>query len=72
MEFYKISSAAIILILSSNVNAALVSTLTSFDNTGGLIAADQSNTTINDWATASAFHVGDKNIVVENMMAVFG
>jgi hypothetical protein len=72
MEFYKIASAAIILILSSNVNAALVSTLTSFDNTGGLIAADQSNTTINDWATASAFHVGDKNIVVEDMMAVFG
>jgi len=46
MEFYKITSAAIILILSSNVNAALVSTLTSFDNTGGLIAGDQSNTTI--------------------------
>lgn len=72
MKFCKFASAAIILVLSTNVNAALISTLSSFDNTGGLIAGDQSNTTINDWATASVFHVGERNIVVDKMTAVFG
>lgn len=71
MKFCKIASAAIALVLSTNVNAALISTLQSFDNTARLIAGDQSNTTINDWATASVFHVGGKNITVEGMTAVF-
>ena len=72
MKFCKLASAAIALVLSTNLNAALISTLTSFDNTGGLIAGDQSNTTINDWATASVFHVEGSNITVEGMTAVFG
>jgi len=72
MEFCKLASAAIALVLSTQVNAALISTLASFDNTGGLIAGDQSNTTSNDWATASVFHVGGRNIIVEGMTAVFG
>jgi hypothetical protein len=72
MEFRKIASAAVALALSTQVNAALISTLASFDNTGGLIAGDQSNTTSNDWATASVFHVDGKNLTVEGMTAVFG
>ena len=62
----------IIFSFSTNMNAALISTLTSFDNTGGLIAGDQSNTTINDWATGSVFQIGGSNIIVEGMTAVFG
>ena len=58
--------------VSINVHAALISTLSSFDNIGGLIAGDQSNTTSYDWATASVFHVGDNNITVESMTATFG
>ena len=54
------------------MNAALISTLTSFDDTGGLIAGDQSNTTSNDWATGSVFQVGENNITVESLTAVFG
>ena len=72
MKFCRLASVAIALVLSTNVNAALISTLSSFDNTGGLIAGDQSNTTSNDWATASVFHVGGRNITVESMTAVFG
>jgi len=72
MKSCKLAAAVIAFSLSINVNAALVSTLASFDNTGGLIAGDQSNTTINDWATASVFHVGESNITVEGMTAVFG
>jgi archaellin len=71
MKFYKIASAAITLLLSINVNASLISTLQSFDNTARLIAGDQSNSTIHDWATASAFHVGAENITIEGMTAVF-
>ena len=65
MKFCTLASAAIVLVLSANVNAALITTLTSFDNTGGLIAGDQ-------WATASVFHVEGRNITVESMTAVFG
>jgi hypothetical protein len=65
-------SLAIALFLSANVHAALISTLASFDNTGGLIAGDQSNTKINDWATASVFHVGKNNVIIDKMTAVFG
>jgi len=65
MKFCKLASVAIALVLSTNVNAALISTLTSYDNTGGLIAGDH-------WATASVFHVGGRNITVEGMTAVFG
>jgi hypothetical protein len=72
MEFCKLASAAIALVLSTHVNAALISSLASFDNTGGLIAGDQSNTTSNDWATASVFHVGGSDLIVEGMTAVFG
>ena len=72
MKFCKSALTAFALVLSANVNAALISTLTSFDNTGGLIAGDQSNTTINDWATASVFHVGGSNITIESMTAGFG
>jgi len=71
MKFSKIASAAIAMVLSTNVSAALISTLQSFDNTARLIAGDQSNTTINDWATASVFHVGGENIIIEGMTAVF-
>jgi len=72
MKFCKFAYAAMSLVLSSNVSAALISTLTSFDNTGGLIAGDQSNTTSNDWATASVFQVGESNITIKGMTAVFG
>ncbi|MGB5259916.1 MAG: VPLPA-CTERM sorting domain-containing protein [Gammaproteobacteria bacterium] len=72
MKFCKLSLVATALVLSTNVHAALISTLASFDNTGGLIAGDQSNTTINDWATASVFHVGGNNLIIEKMTAVFG
>ena len=59
-------------VVSFNSHAALISTLSSFDNIGSLIAGDQSNTTSHDWATASAFHVGNNNISVEGMTATFG
>ena len=72
MKFCKLAAAVIAYALSINVNAALISTLTSFDNTGGLIAGDQSNTTINDWVTGSAFQIGENNITVEGLTAVFG
>lgn len=72
MKFFKSVFIASAVALSTNVHAALVSTLASFDNTGGLIAGDQSNTTSNDWATAAVFHVGGKNITVEKITAVFG
>jgi len=72
MKFCKFAYAAMSLVLSSNVSAALISTLTSFDNTGGLIAGDQSNTTSNDWATASVFQVGGSNITIKGVTAVFG
>jgi len=59
-------------VVSFNSHAALISTLSSFDNIASLIAGDQSNTTSHDWATASVFHVGGKNITVESMTATFG
>lgn len=59
-------------VISFNAHTALISTLASFDNIGSLIAGDQSNTTSYDWATASVFHVGEKNILVEGMTATFG
>jgi len=71
MKFSKMASAAIAMVLSTSVNAALISTLQSFDNTARLIAGDQSNTTSNDWATASVFHVGENNVIIEGMTAVF-
>lgn len=58
--------------VSFNSHAALISTLSSFDNLASMIAGSQSNTTSRDWATASVFHVGDKNITVEGMTATFG
>jgi hypothetical protein len=64
MKFCKLASVAIALVLTTNVNAALISTLSSVDNTGGLIAGDH-------WATASVFHVGARNIIVEGMTAAF-
>ena len=58
--------------LVSSANAAqLISTLSSYDNTGNSMAGDQSNTTIYDWATASRFHVGDNYIVVEGITVTF-
>jgi hypothetical protein len=63
---------ACLAVVSFNSHAALISTLSSFDNIGSLIAGDQSNTTSRDWATASVFHVGGKNITVEGMTATFG
>ena len=71
MKFCKTASAAIALVLSTNLNAALISTLQSFDNTARHIAGDQSNTTTYDWATASVFHVDGDNITVEGMTVVF-
>jgi hypothetical protein len=59
-------------VVSFNAHAALISTLSSFDNIASLIAGDQSNTTSRDWATASVFRVGEKNISVEGMTATFG
>ena len=58
--------------VSFNSHTALISTLSSFDNIGSLIAGDQSDTTSRDWATASVFHVGGNNITVEGMTATFG
>jgi hypothetical protein len=58
-------------VVSFNSNAALISTLSSYDNLGALIAGGQNNTT-RDWATASVFHVGSNNITVESMTATFG
>ncbi len=58
--------------LSFNSHAALISTLSSFDNIASMIAGGESNPTSRDWATASVFHVGDKNITVEGMTATFG
>jgi len=52
-------------VVSINSHAALISTLSSFDNVGALIAGNQ-------WATASVFHVGSNNITVESMTATFG
>ncbi|MGB5440278.1 MAG: VPLPA-CTERM sorting domain-containing protein [Gammaproteobacteria bacterium] len=72
MKYCKLISVAIAFVLSTNVHAALISTLESFSNTAGLIAGDQSTIAINDWATASVFHVGTRNIIVEKMTAVFG
>jgi hypothetical protein len=72
MKSCKFAAAVIAFALSINVNAALISTLTSFDNMGGLIAGDQSNTTINDWVTGSVFQVGESDITVEGLTAVFG
>ena len=72
MKTCKLAAAVIALALSTSVNAALISSLTSFDNTGGLIAGDQNNTKIYDWVTASVFKVGGNNITVEGMTAVFG
>jgi len=72
MKSCKLAAAVIAFALSTNVNAALISTLRSIDNIGGLIAGDQSNTTINDWATGSVFQVGKSNITVEGLTAVFG
>jgi len=57
--------------VSFNSHAALISTLSSSDNISSLIAGDQSNTTLRDWATASVFHVDSKNITVESMTATF-
>jgi hypothetical protein len=59
-------------VVSINAHAALISTLSSFDNVGAHLAGDQSNTTVYDWATASVFHVGSNNITVESMTATFG
>jgi len=59
-------------VVSFNSHAALISTLSSFDNIGSLIAGYQSNATSRDWATASVFHVGEKNISVAGMTATFG
>ena len=63
---------ACLAVVSFNSHAALISTLSSFDNISSLIAGDQSNTTSRDWATASVFHVGGNNITVEGMTATFG
>ena len=74
MVFKSIIGAACIslAVVSFNSHAALISTLSSIDNIASLIAGDQSNTTSYDWATASVFHVGGKNITVEGMTATFG
>lgn len=56
---------ACLAVVSSNSNAALISTLSSFDNVSSLIAG-------RDWASASVFHVGSKNITVESITANFG
>ena len=72
MKFCTLYATVIAYTLSTSVNAALISTLTSFDNTGSLIAGDQGNTTINDWVTGSVFQVGESNITIEGLTAVFG
>ena len=74
MVFKSIIGAACIslAVVSFNSHAALISTLSSIDNIASLRAGDQSNTTSYDWATASVFHVGGKNITVEGMTATFG
>jgi hypothetical protein len=59
-------------LLSSASAAQLISTLSSYSNTANLMAGDQSNTAIYDWATASRFHVGDNYIVVEGITVTFG
>ena len=57
----------------SSANAAqLISTLSSFDNIGSLMAGDQSNTTTYDWASASRFHVEDNYIDVQGITVTFG
>ena len=56
----------------SSANAAqLISTLSSYDNIGSLMAGDQSNTTIYDWASASRFHVGDNHVEVHGITVTF-
>jgi hypothetical protein len=72
VELIKIFCVAASLGLFSSANAAqLISTLSSSDNTGNLMAGDQSNSTTYDWATASRFHVGDNYIAVEGITVTF-
>jgi hypothetical protein len=72
IELIKIACVAASLGLLSSANASqLVSTLSSYDNTGNLMAGDQSNTSTYDWATASRFHVGGNYIVVEGITVTF-
>jgi hypothetical protein len=58
--------------LYSSANATqLISTLASYDNTGNLMAGDQSDTTTYDWVTASRFHVGNNYIKVQGITVTF-
>jgi hypothetical protein len=56
---------AFLAVASFNSHAALISTLSSFDNTSSLVAG-------RDWASASVFRVGSRNITVESITANFG
>jgi len=58
MKFCKLASVAIALVLSTNVNAALISTLTSYDNTGGLIAGDH-------WLLRLFFMWGEETLLLK-------
>jgi len=72
IELMKVACLAAGLGLFSSVNAAqLISTLSSYDDTGNLMAGDQGNTAIYDWATASRFHVGEDYIVVDGITVTF-
>jgi hypothetical protein len=72
VELIKSFCIAASLGMFSSANAAqLISTLSSYDNTGNLMAGDQSNTPTYNWAAASRFHVGDNYIVVEGITVTF-
>jgi hypothetical protein len=72
VEVIRIFCIAAGLGLFSSANAVtLISTLSSYSNTGNLMAGDQSNTSLYDWATASRFHVGNNYIVVEGITVTF-
>ena len=72
IKLIKIYSIVATLGLFTSANAAqLISTLSSFDDTGNIMAGDQSTTSIYDWATASRFHVGGDYIVVEGITVTF-
>ena len=72
VDLKKLFCIAASLGLYCSANAAqMISTLSSVDNTGSLMAGDQTNTTSYDWATASRFHVGANYITVQGITVTF-
>jgi hypothetical protein len=72
MKLGKASCIAVCLGLYSSANAAqLISVLSSIDNTASLMAGDQSNSTLFDYATASQFHIWDNRVEINGITITF-